>query len=181
MDGSRRESKPGYPGPMIPTRLRAAFALAIAASVVACGPWGPMGVAPGGPLVGPDATRAAAESCDDATLLAALETRSGWLRHSITVFCIAHDGVVYVPSRGGGEKRWTANVLADPRVRLELGGAIHEGRLTRVRQVDPALARAFVRKVAGVEVESARFLLDAPAEGDDRADVWLFRFDEDGA
>lgn len=146
-----------------------------------CGPWGPLGVLPGGPLAGPDAERSAAEACDEETLLAALETRGSWFRHSITLFCFSHDGVVYLPSRNGGTKRWTRNAVASPEVRLEIQGAIHRGRLIRVTGIDPDAAAVFLRKVVGVEVDHAEFLLDPPASGDDRTDLWMFRFDEEAS
>lgn len=157
---------------------RGLLAAVVLATATGCGPWGPMGVIAGGALVGEEASEPAAEACDAQTLLAALETRGRWFRHSVTLFCVAHEGVVYIPARGGGAKRWTRNALADPRVRLAIDSAIHHGRLTRVRSVEDDVAKAFVRKIAGVEVENARFLLSEPGPGDDRTALWLFRFDE---
>ncbi len=156
-------------------------ALLVSIALLGCGPWGPLGAVPGGPLLGPAATQSAAAACDDDNLLAAIETRSGWLRHSVTVFCFSLEGVMYLPARNGGTKRWTRNALADPRVRIEIDGAIHRGRLSRVMRVNADLARVFLRKVVGVEVDEARFVLDPPAAGEDRTDLWLFRFDEDDA
>lgn len=133
---------------------------------------------PGGPLAGPAAERRAAEACSDDVLLAAVETRGEWLRHSVTVFCFADAGVLYIPARNGATKRWTRNALRESRVRVEIDGGIHEGRLVRTMQVPDAAARAFLRKAVGVEVQNARFLLEPPAAGEDRADLWVFRFEE---
>ncbi|HUG38301.1 MAG TPA: hypothetical protein VML54_15190 [Candidatus Limnocylindrales bacterium] len=165
---------------MLPYRLRTAWRLFVVAFAASgCGPWGPLGIFPGGPLVGSAPEQSAAEACGEDTLLAALETRSGWLRHSVTVFCFARDGELYIGARNGGTKRWTRNALADRRARIEIGGAVHRGRLVRVADVEPGAAHVFLRKVAGVEVDEAHFLLDPPEPGDDRTDLWLFRFEED--
>ena len=37
------------------------------------------------------------------------------------------------------------------------------------------------RKYLGIEAEHARALLEPPAPGDDRAEVWLFRIESIGA
>ena len=158
---------------------RLALAILVSVALPACGPWGPLGVIPGGVLAGSAAEVPAAEACGDEVLLAALETRGRWFRHSITLFCFAHDGVLYVPSRNGGTKRWTRNALADPHVRLEIEGKIHVGSLVRVTEMPRGAAHTFLRKVSGVEVEDAQFLLDPPAEGEDRTDLWVFRFEEE--
>jgi hypothetical protein len=151
-----------------------ALLLALAAG---CGPQGPLGILPGGPLWGsaepgpPDWAEAGR------SLTVSLETRRGWLVHSVTVICVEHDGFLYVPSRNAPDKRWVRNVLADPRVRVGVGGRVFEGVAGRV--VDAAalepVARKLLRKYYGLEVERARVLVGPPAPEEQRADVWMFR------
>jgi hypothetical protein len=156
--------------------------LLLAAS--ACGPWGPQGVLAGGPFAGSaeplpgDASFAAAEP------LIAIETRGGWLRHSVTILCLVSDGRLYVMARHAPSKRWVRDVVADPRVRLEIGGRLYAGRAVRVDGApdeDARIARAFLRKYVGVEAEGARFLAGPPGPGDDRAEIWSFRIDPPGS
>ncbi len=159
---------------------RVAALLLLAALGAGCGPQGPMGIVPGGPLWGraedgfPDDW-----SFSDGELLAAVETRGPWLRHSVTVLFAHHDGRLYLPSRNASRKRWIQNLLRDPRLRVRVGDRIFEGRAVRVTESLPGapVERAFLRKYYGIEVGGARFLYGPPEPGDDRADVWLFRVD----
>lgn len=161
--------------------MRPAAVLGILATLAlcACGPWGPKGVFPGGPLRGAAEPTPADWSFTEAHPLIAIETRGRWFRHSVTILCVAAEGKLYVMARHAPTKRWVQNAIADPRVRLEIGGRIYEGRAVRVddAQDDSPVARAFLRKYVGVEVERARALTGPPAPGDDRAEVWTFRID----
>ncbi len=158
---------------LLPVFLAALFGLG-------CGPQGPMGVLPGGPLSGTEVAGPVADwSFTDAHPLIAIETRGRWIDHSVTVISAAHGGHLYIPSRNAPAKRWVQNVLRDPRVRIGVGGEIYPGRAVRVTESEPGnpVERAFLRKYYGLEVEKVRFLYGPPAPGDDRAEVWLFRID----
>jgi hypothetical protein len=156
-----------------------AFLLLVAASF-ACGPQGPLGVIPGGPLSGERAAWPAdGWAFTEELLTVAIETEGGWLDHSVTVLCMTDAGSLYIPSRHGGRKKWVNNALRDPRVRIGAQGQIFEGRAVRVMDATEAdrVARGFVRKYMGLDAERAHWLLDPPGPDDDRADVWLFRID----
>lgn len=143
----------------------------------ACGPWGPQGIFAGGPLAGEEAGPVDASACTRETLTVAVETRRGWMHHAITVLCIAEGGALYIPSRHAPGKRWVQNAERDPWVRVGVGDRVYTGRAARVTEVPPGLAAAFLRKYVGIEAPGARFLLDAPEAGDDRAELWMFRID----
>jgi len=160
--------------------VRLAAVAGIAAGLaLACGPWGPRGVIAGGPFLGAARPTPADWSFTDQQPLIAIETRGRWFRHSVTILCVSSDGKLYVMARHAPTKRWVQDVVADPRVRLRIGGAIYEGRAVRIdaAQDDSPVARAFLRKYVGIEVEHARALAGPPAPGDDRAEVWTFRID----
>jgi hypothetical protein len=158
---------------------RAAF-LALATLLCACGPWGPQGIFAGGPYLGAAEPLPADASFADPEPLIGIETRSGWLRHSVTILCLVSDGRLYVMARHAPTKRWVRDVVADPRVRLEIGGRLYAARAVRVdgsADEDARIARAFLRKYVGVDVDAARFLA-GPAKGsDDHAEIWSFRID----
>jgi len=81
-----------------------------------------------------------------------IETRTGYgLPHSVTIWCVAIDGQLYVGASAPDfpkERRWVRNVRRDPDVRLAIAGQIYERRLELIS--DPALTdtvdRAFGRK-----------------------------------
>jgi hypothetical protein len=75
----------------------------------------------------------------DADELVELESRAPWgLAHSVTVVCASTGAELYVPSvyrEGGGwpeARRWNRNVVADPNVRIRIGGKIYERRAVLV-------------------------------------------------
>ncbi len=96
---------------------------------------------------------------------------------------MVHGPHLYIPSRDPRRKRWVANVLRDPRVRVGVEGRIYPARAVRITSEQEAepVVRAELRKYLGIEAEHARALLEAPAPGDDRAEVWLFRIESVGA
>jgi hypothetical protein len=108
-----------------------------------------------------------------------VETRGRWIPHSVTTICMAVGPHLYVPSRNAAGKDWVQNVIADPRVRVRIDGSIYERSAVRV--TDPVelapVALDFMRKYYGIEADAATFLVDPPAAGDDRADLWVFRLD----
>lgn len=97
-----------------------------------------------------------------------VETRAPWLvPHSVTTVVAATDDAVYVPSLFRGEegwpegKRWTRNVVRDPRVRLGIGGRLYPRRAVLV--TDPAeRERAFAAFAA--KYPFWRELREAPPE-----------------
>jgi hypothetical protein len=157
--------------------------LLLSLGVAGCGPWGPQGILAGGPFLGVAETGAVTDwSFSDAHPTIAVETRDGWLRHSVTVLCMAHGGHLYLPSRWGGRKRWVRDLGNDPRLRVRIGERIIAGRAQRVTDPEEAdaVARVLLRKYVGLDAERANWLLEPPPAGDDRADVWLFRVDAPG-
>jgi hypothetical protein len=160
--------------------MRAALFAALLALASGCGPWGPQGVLAGGPYLG--ASEAAFPedwSFSDAHPLIGIETRGTLFRHAVTILCVSTDGKLYVMARHAPRKRWVQNLARDPRVRLRVGDALHAGRAMRIEDAAESerVARAFLRKYVGVDVEQARALPGAPAAGDDRAEVWTWRID----
>jgi hypothetical protein len=161
----------------------------VAAAVLAgCGPWGPHGLFAGGPFLGTTEAQFPEDwSFTDDQMLIAIETRGRWLRHSVTILCVAADGKLYVMARHAPRKRWVRNVARDPRVRLRVGGHLYEGRAVRVdddpaeRDAAAAVARAFLRKYVGIDAPGARPLEGPPGPGDDRAEVWTWRIDRSDA
>ncbi len=84
-----------------------------------------------------------------------VETRTRYgIPHSVTTVCVAHNGILYVPSVyfEGGEfpdaRFWNRNVVRDPRVRLKIAKRIFERKAVVVE--DPAewseVLAAFARK-----------------------------------
>jgi hypothetical protein len=158
----------------------ALLALATLLVLPACGPWGPKGLFAGGPYLGAGEPLPADASFADPEPLIGIETRSGWLRHSVTILCLVSEGRLYVMARHAPTKRWVRDVVADPRVRVEIGGRLYAGRAVRVdgsADEDARIARAFLRKYVGVDVDAARFLAGPPQAGDDHAEIWSFRID----
>jgi hypothetical protein len=150
--------------------------LGLASCLMACGPMGPIA---GGPLPPGEDPAPTDWSFTDHVLLVELETRGEWLRRSVTVLILSDGERIYVPSRNAGHKRWVANVLRDPRVRVRIDGRTYSRHAVRV--TDPAelvpLARVFLRKYLGLESRGARFEPRPPAPGEERADLWFFRLD----
>jgi hypothetical protein len=144
---------------------------------IALGPWA---ILPGGPLRG----EVVQYPMDDWSFTNSigeiqLETRDGGLPYSVTTWCIAHAGKLYVPSRNASRKRWVANVVRNPEVRLRIGGRIYERHAVRV--TDPAerdpLMPLILRKYLGIEVEEGWPIREPARRGEARASIWMFRMD----
>jgi len=165
------------------SRLRVACAASALAVGLACGPQGPLGILPGGPLAGEVVAEPVDDwSFSDAHLTVAIETQGAWLDHSVTVLCVAYAGSLYVPSRNPTGKRWVRNVEHQERVRIGVEGRIYPARAERVTSLQEAEAasRALLRKYLGIEASEVRPLPGAPEPGDDRAEVLLFRISSVG-
>ena len=152
----------------------------LALLALACGPAGPF---PGTHLRG-EVVGAPVEdwSFTRDHLEIEVETRGRWLPHSVTTICMAVGPRLYVPSRNASGKRWVQNLLRDARVRVRIDGRIYERsaeRVTDAAELAP-VALDFMRKYYGIEADGARFLVEPPAPGDDRADLWVFRLDPRG-
>jgi hypothetical protein len=157
--------------------------IAIAASLVlgtACGPWGPQGMFAGGPYLGRATEEPIADwSFTDDHMLIGIETRDGWLRHSVTILCVSANGNLYVMARHAPSKRWVQDVGRDPRVRLGIGDRLYAGRAVRIddsAEAD-AVARGFLRKYVGIEAPNAHALFGPVPAGDDHAELWTWRID----
>jgi hypothetical protein len=82
-----------------------------------------------------------------------IETRSWYLLpHSVTITCVAHHGQLYLTAtfpQGAAfpeGKRWTSNVMRDPRVRLKIGDRVFDQTLALV--TDPAERAAVLESKA---------------------------------
>ena len=54
------------------------------------------------------------------------------LAHSVTIWCVSVEGVLYVAARDPDEKNWPGWVAADPEVRLGIDGKLYEASLERL-------------------------------------------------
>ena len=91
-------------------------------------------------------------SFTDAIPEIAIETRTRYgVPHSVTIWCVAIDGELYVGAsfpEFPKERRWVSNVRRDPRVRLKIAGRLYERRLERVLEPEASdrVNRTFGRK-----------------------------------
>ena len=157
--------------------------LLICTALIACGPQGPLGVIPGGPLAGDVVAQSVANwhfTDDDVTV--AIETHGEWIDHSVTVLAMTDGPHLYVPSREGFRKSWVKNIERDPHVRIGVDGRIYHGRAVRVLDQTEAdrAARALIRKYLGLEFEHVRAMLEPPSADDDHIEVWYFRIESLG-
>ena len=104
-------------------------------------------------------------SCNDHPTIA-VETRPE-APHSVTTVCVVLNGELIIPAMEGGTKQWTANAVADPRVRVKIGDAVYPALAHRAHDIPMAdfvaAARAKYPQMAG------------DRDGDAPQDVWLFR------
>jgi hypothetical protein len=74
-----------------------------------------------------------------------LQTRTWYLLpHSVTIWCIAYDGQLYVATSKAQVRQWPRNVARDPHVRLKIGNQLFDRVLVVV--TDP-VERAAVLQV----------------------------------
>lgn len=100
---------------------------------------GPLGPIPGGPL---RAGELVADSIDDWTFAADIQEIELEVNpespRSITVWCLVHEGQLYIPAAQAERKRWPGQVVADARLRVRIDRKLYNRRATRI--TDPALA-----------------------------------------
>lgn len=142
-----------------------ALALALAALVFVAR-WldGPLGPIPGGALGG----ELAQEDPGDWSFAGNASTLELEVRgRSLTVWYVTHEATLYVAAAEAARKRWPAEVEADGRVRLRVGGRLYERQAARI--TDPALATPVS------EAFATKYKLELDEETAARA--WLFRID----
>ena len=107
-----------------------------------------------------------------------METWSGPLPLSVTTWCIAHEGTLYIPSRNCTGKRWVRRMLANPDVRVRVEGVLYPLRAVQVQ--DEALGRTaltlLLEKYVGVVADDPR-PVTATEGAAARATGCLFRMD----
>lgn len=152
--------------------LKIAFLALFAAAVIFAGlVWlypNPVGPIAGRALTGDEQPYPARWSFTDDVRTVFLETRPAD-PHSITTICFVHEGELYVPANSGAEKRWTAYVLEDPRVRLKVGDDVFAARARRVQGPLEDYLPSVVAKYR------EWFPEDVPSEIP--PDLWLFRIE----
>jgi len=109
--------------------LRIALAMVAASSLAGC--LAPQDQRPGLRLTGEPTALPTDWSFTDAHKEIALQVRAPYLLpHSVTIWCAALDGQLYVAARDPETKRWPGWVDRRPDVRLRIGDAIYPVRLT---------------------------------------------------
>ena len=87
-----------------------------------------------------------------------LQTNTWYLiPHSVTIWCIAYNGQLYVATSGAAVRSWPRNVARDPHVRLKVGNDLYDRTLSVV--TDPA------EREAVLQVRSEKILSEVPASG----------------
>ena len=97
------------------------------------GPWSYPGLWLSGNLV---TTPVANWSFTDNIRTVKLQTNTWYhIPHSVTIWCIAYNGQLYVATFGATVRSWPRNVARDPHVRLKLGNDLYDGTLSVVTDV----------------------------------------------
>lgn len=145
--------------------------LLLVATVLACGPLGPI---PGGALRGEvHAAPVRDWSFTDANHTIQLETNPQQ-PHSVNTWCVGYEGNLYIPTslilgtKDPSARGWVANVLENPLVRVRIDGRLYELRAVRVSDEQ--------------ELETVRAKLiakyDEVEAGDEQAEhAWIFRLE----
>jgi hypothetical protein len=58
------------------------------------------------------------------------------LPHSVTTWCIAYNGQLYLATSGANTRQWPRNIARDPHIRLKIGDQLYDRTLVVV--TDPA-------------------------------------------
>lgn len=159
---------------------RRALVLLLMAGALGCGPWGPLGVIPGGPLVGSESGEPLRDwSFSDAYPLIAVESRGGGLPYSRGAWFMAYGGRVHLllPSFfGDGLKR---RIDADPRLRLRVGDVIYAQRAVHVDdpEIRAAMVNPFLLRQMAIEIDGAVRAAERPP-GDVPVELWVYRLDD---
>ena len=62
-----------------------------------------------------------------------VQTDTGYgLPHSVTTWCIAYNGQLYLATSGAGVREWPRNVARDPHIRLKVGDRLFDRTLVVV-------------------------------------------------
>lgn len=127
--------------------LRASAAIAVLLALAGC--LDPKDRRPGLHLSGPVVEFPADWSFTDSHREIAIEVSTPYLLpHSVTIWCVALDGDLYVGARDPESKSWPGWVEADPDVRLKIGDDVYEARLAVIEDPGPVarLRRAYAAK-----------------------------------
>ena len=144
--------------------IASTLALVCGCAQLGCGPMGPI---PGGKLDGVVVSGEVSDwSFTDEIKNIQLEARPGD-PYSVTTWCAAHGGGIYVGSGGGEKTRWARYLLADSRVRLRIDGKLYNRSAVRVTDRDEI--EAVLQKLE----TKYNFELD----DEDQIDGLLFRMD----
>ncbi len=84
---------------------------------------------------------------------------SSWylLPHSVTTFCIAYNGQLYLATTRIETRQWSKNVARDPHVRLKVGDQLYDRTLSVV--TDPA------EREAVLQARAKKYAQKYPPEG----------------
>lgn len=130
--------------------MRARIPIAIALALAASACFNPRDQRPGMRLRGEVADQPPADwSFANEHREIAIEVRTPYgLPHSVTIWCAADDGTLYVGARDPDEKWWPGWVEQDPSVRLLIGETIYEAKLARLDDPDQIarVRRAYAAK-----------------------------------
>ena len=136
--------------------------------------WGPCGPITGGRIAGELATELVNDwtFTDDISTIQ-IETRPDD-PYSVTTWCFTDGPHLYIPSRGAPTKPWVKNVLADPRVRLRIGGKVYAMRATRVTDDGQ---RGKLIALLKKKYVTARWGMDDDPEAS--PDTWFFHVEQE--
>jgi hypothetical protein len=102
-------------------------------------------------------------SFTDANKEIAIEVPTPYLLpHSVTIWCAALDGALYVGARDPDTKRWPTWVDDDPEVRLGIGGKTYEVALAPLDESADAPTLARLRAAYAVKYALPAVPADAP-------------------
>jgi hypothetical protein len=83
-------------------------------------------------------------SFTDSVQTVKLQTNTSYLiPHSVTIWCIAYNGQLYVATSGAATRQWPRNVARDPHVRLKIDDKLYDRNLMVV--TDPAEREAVLQ------------------------------------
>ncbi len=98
----------------------------------------------------------------------ALEARPEY-PHSVTVWCLEHEGRLYIPASNPTEKTWPQLVEEDPNVRVKIGENVY---LARAERTDELSREVLVRLVTAKYPDYYRLIQEG---GSGENPFWVFR------